>query len=86
MGGAPLGPLHGVPVTIKDLPIAKECRRRFGSRMLEGNRPEEDAPFVARLEQAGAILLGKTTTSEYGWKGVSESPLTGITHNPWKTA
>ncbi len=84
MAGAPLGPLHGVPVTIKDLSITKRMPTQFGSRMLEGNRPTEDAPYVTRLEQAGAIILGKTTTSEYGWKGVSESPLTGITHNPWK--
>jgi aspartyl-tRNA(Asn)/glutamyl-tRNA(Gln) amidotransferase subunit A len=84
IAGAPLGALHGVPVTIKDLSITKRMPTQFGSRMLEGYRPEEDAPFVTRLEAAGAIILGKTTTSEYGWKGVSESPLTGITHNPWK--
>ena len=41
-------------------------------------------PLVAALRRAGAIILGKTTTSEFGWKGVSHSPLTGITHNPWK--
>src|SRR3546814_14521638 len=41
-------------------------------------------PFVARLKQAGAVLLGKTTTSELGWTGVSRSPLTGIPHNPWR--
>jgi aspartyl-tRNA(Asn)/glutamyl-tRNA(Gln) amidotransferase subunit A len=82
--GAALGPLHGVPVTIKDLSITKRMPSQFGSRILEGNQPAEDAPFVTRLEQAGAIILGKTTTPEYGWKGVSQSPLTGVTHNPWK--
>ena len=51
---------------------------------MKGNQPTEDTPFVTRLQDAGAIVIGKTTTSEYGWKGVSESPLTGITHNPWK--
>ena len=83
MAGKTLGPLHGVPVTIKDLAITRRMPTQFGSRIMAGNRPAEDAPFVTRLEQAGAIVLGKTTTSEYGWKGVSESPLTGITHNPW---
>ena len=47
-------------------------------------QPTEDAPVVQRLKAAGAIVLGKTTTPEFGWKGVSQSPLTGITHNPWK--
>ena len=46
--------------------------------------PDTDAPFVTRMKQAGAIVLGKTTTSEFGWTGVSRSPLTGITSNPWK--
>ncbi len=84
VAGETLGPLHGVPVTIKDLAITSRMPTQFGSRIMEGNRPTEDAPFVTRLEAAGAIVLGKTTTSEYGWTGVSRSPLTGITHNPWK--
>ncbi len=82
--GAPLGPLHGVPVTIKDLAFTRDMPTQFGSAIMQGNQPTEDAPFVRRLRQAGAIVLGKTTTSEYGWMGVSNSPLTGITHNPWK--
>jgi aspartyl-tRNA(Asn)/glutamyl-tRNA(Gln) amidotransferase subunit A len=82
--GAPVGPLHGVPVTIKDLAITKDMPTQFGSRILAGHQPSEDTPMVTRLEAAGAIVLGKTTTPEYGWKGVSQSPLTGITHNPWK--
>jgi aspartyl-tRNA(Asn)/glutamyl-tRNA(Gln) amidotransferase subunit A len=84
MRGEALGPLHGVPVTIKDLAITRSMPTECGSRIMQGTRPAEDAPFVTRLAQAGAILLGKTTTSEHGWKGVSESPLTGITHNPWR--
>jgi aspartyl-tRNA(Asn)/glutamyl-tRNA(Gln) amidotransferase subunit A len=84
LGGGPIGPLHGVPVTIKDLAITKDMPTRFGSKMMEGNQPGEDTPMVTRLQAAGAIVLGKTTTSEFGWKGVSQSPLTGITHNPWK--
>ena len=84
LGGGPIGPLHGVPVTIKDLAITKDLPTQFGSKLMEGNQPAEDTPMVTRLEAAGAIVLGKTTTSEYGWTGVSRSPLTGITHNPWK--
>ncbi|MBV9785717.1 MAG: amidase [Acidisphaera sp.] len=84
MGGDALGPLHGIPVTIKDLIITKDIPTERGSHTCKGSVPDEDAPVVTRLKQAGAILLGKTTTSEFGWKGVSESPLTGITHNPWK--
>ena len=44
---------------------------------------KEDAPSVARLKEAGAVILGKTTSPEFGWKGVTDSPLTGITRNPW---
>ncbi len=84
LGGGPIGPLHGVPVTIKDLAITKDMPTQFGTLMLKGNQPTEDTVMVTRLQAAGAIVIGKTTTSEYGWKGVSESPLTGITHNPWK--
>ncbi len=84
MGRGPIGRLHGLPATIKDLAITKELPTEFGTLMLKGNQPTEDTPFVTRLQDAGAIVIGKTTTSEYGWKGVSESPLTGITHNPWK--
>jgi len=84
LGGGPIGRLHGLPATIKDLAITKDLPTEFGSCMLKGNQPTEDTPFVTRLQDAGAIVIGKTTTSEFGWKGVSESPLTGITHNPWK--
>ena len=84
LGGGPIGKLHGVPVTIKDLAITKDLPTQFGTLMLKGNQPTEDTVMVTRLQAAGAIVIGKTTTSEYGWKGVSESPLTGITHNPWK--
>ncbi|HVB67654.1 MAG TPA: amidase family protein, partial [Acetobacteraceae bacterium] len=84
LGGGPIGPLHGVPVTIKDLAITKDMPTRFGSKIMADNQPGEDTPMVTRLVAAGAIVLGKTTTSEFGWKGVSQSPLTGITHNPWK--
>src|ERR1019366_5499410 len=82
--GAPLGKLHGVPITIKDLVKTKDMPMQSGSLITRGYQPTEDAPVVQRLKAAGAIVLGKTTTPEFGWKGVSQSPLTGITHNPWK--
>ncbi len=83
MSGADLGALHGVPVTIKDLTNTVGIPTERGSFANQGVIPAEDAPCVERLRAAGAIVLGKTTTSEQGWKGVSHSPLTGITHNPW---
>ena len=82
--GGPLGPLHGVTVTIKDLVSVAGLTLQRGSRIHEGEMGGEDAPLVTRLRRAGAIVLGKTTTSEFGWSGVSRSPLTGITHNPWQ--
>ncbi len=82
--GAAVGPLHGIPVTIKDLSMTAGVPTERGSFITKGEVPDTDAPFVARLKAAGAIPLGKTTTSEFGWKGVSQSPLTGITSNPWK--
>jgi aspartyl-tRNA(Asn)/glutamyl-tRNA(Gln) amidotransferase subunit A len=84
MGGGPLGRLHGVPVTIKDLCWAKDYPCQSGSHMAKGFRPPYDAPLVTRLKDSGAVILGKTTTPEFGWTGVSRSPLTGITSNPWK--
>ena len=82
--GEPLGPLHGLPVTVKDLTDAAGLPTRRGSHTTDSAPAGADAPLTARLRAAGAIVLGKTTTSEFGWKGVSESPLTGITHNPWR--
>ncbi|MBV9812867.1 MAG: amidase [Acetobacteraceae bacterium] len=84
MRGDALGPLHGVPVTIKDLTATADMPTQFGTLALAGNRPSVTNPVVPRLRGAGAIVLGKTTTSEFGWTGVSRSPLTGITHNPWR--
>ncbi len=84
MAGDKLGRLHGLPATIKDLAITKDMPTQMGSPIYKGNQPAEDAPIVTRLQAEGAIILGKTTTSEFGWTGVSHSPLTGITHNPWK--
>jgi aspartyl-tRNA(Asn)/glutamyl-tRNA(Gln) amidotransferase subunit A len=82
--GTAEGPLFGVPVTIKDLTATRGIKTERGSQILKGFAPDFDAPVVTRLRHAGAIMLGKTTTSEFGWTGVSRSPLTGLTHNPWK--
>jgi aspartyl-tRNA(Asn)/glutamyl-tRNA(Gln) amidotransferase subunit A len=84
--GKPAGLLDGVPATIKDLVLTKGWPTRRGSKTIDPAGPwEEDAPVVARLREAGAVLLGKTTTPEFGWKGVTDNPLTGITRNPWNT-
>src|SRR5215510_919117 len=82
--GEPAGPLHGVPVTIKDHEAVRGMQVEYGTWLRKGEVASADNAMVARLRAAGAIILGKTTTPEFGWKGVSESPLTGITHNPWK--
>jgi aspartyl-tRNA(Asn)/glutamyl-tRNA(Gln) amidotransferase subunit A len=81
---APLGSVDGVPATVKDLILAKGWPTLRGSRTIDPNQKwEEDGPPVARLREQGAIFLGKTTTPEFGWKGVTDSPLTGVTLNPW---
>src|SRR5580765_4302895 len=87
MKGAPLGPLDGVPVSIKDLLLTRGWPTLRGSKTVDPAGPwTDDAPAVARLRDSGAVLLGKTTMPEFGWKGVTDSPLTGITRNPWNPA
>jgi aspartyl-tRNA(Asn)/glutamyl-tRNA(Gln) amidotransferase subunit A len=82
--GAPLSPLDGVPVTVKDTLLAKGWPTLHGSRTVEVAQSwREDAPEVARLREAGAVLLGKTTTPEFGWKALTDSPLKGATRSPW---
>jgi aspartyl-tRNA(Asn)/glutamyl-tRNA(Gln) amidotransferase subunit A len=84
---APLGLLDGVPVTIKDLFLTKGWPTLRGSTLIKRDQPWlEDAPPVARLREHGAVLLGKTTMPEFGWKALGDSPLTGITRNPWNLA
>ena len=86
MAGALLGPLDGIPTAIKDLIAVAGMPQRFGSRTTSGALVAQDAPSVARLRAAGAVFLGKSTTSEFGCKAVGDSPLTGITRNPWNLA
>ncbi len=85
MQGNPLGPLDGVPVTIKDLVMMRGFPTRRGSLLVDPAPDAEDGPATARLKEAGAVILGKTTTPEFGWKAIGDSPLTGITRNPWNT-
>ncbi|NUS23052.1 MAG: amidase [Streptomyces sp.] len=81
--GAPAGLLDGVPVTVKDVLLMRGSPTLKGSKVLsEKGRWDEDAPSVARLREHGAVFLGKTTTPEFGWKGVTDSPLSGVTRNP----
>jgi len=86
MRGDSLGPLHGVPFSAKDLIAVGGQRFAFGSRCMADNVAVADAPSVERAKKAGAILIGKTTTSEFGCKAVGDSPLTGVTRNPWNLA
>ncbi|MGW7606344.1 amidase [Streptomyces sp. NPDC054766] len=82
--GEPAGLLDGVPVTVKDILLLRGHPTLRGSRTTSAaGRWEEDAPSVARLREHGAVFLGKTTTPEFGWKGVTDSPLSGVTCNPY---
>jgi aspartyl-tRNA(Asn)/glutamyl-tRNA(Gln) amidotransferase subunit A len=85
MRGEPLGPLHGLPFSIKDLALTAGVRTMSGSFIFEHRVPDVDPPFVRRLKAAGGVMLGKTTTPEFGWKALGDSPVTGITRNPWNT-
>ena len=83
--GTRLSALDGIPTSIKDLIAQRGLPQRFGSRTTTDAPVPADAPSVVRLRSAGAVLLGKSTTSEYGCKAVGDSPLTGVTRNPWNT-
>ncbi len=85
VSGQGVGPLAGIPIGVKDLEDAAGFPTRYGS-VLSGDAPAVgDSVLVARLRAAGCVVLGKTTTPEYGHKGVTDSPLTGSTRNPWST-
>ena len=84
--GARPGPLHGVPVSIKDLTPTKGIRTTWGSKIFEHHVPDEDALYVTRLKEAGAIVVGKTNTPEFGAGGNTFNAVFGATRNPWNTA
>lgn len=84
--GAPKGTLDGVPTSIKDWYHVTGWPTRFGSLTSPDHNYEEDSPVVARLREAGALFLGKTTLPEYGHKGATHSPVSGITRNPWDSS
>ncbi len=82
--GEPIGLVDGIGATVKDNVWLKGFPSRRGSLTTPDTPMKEDAPAVARLREAGAVILGKTTLPEFGWIGACHSPLTGITRNPWK--
>ncbi|RBQ21215.1 amidase [Spongiactinospora rosea] len=85
--GTQLGPADGVPVAVKDLLLTRGWPTLRGSLLVDPSGPwHDDSPSVARLREAGAVLVGKTTTPEFGWKGVTDSPGFGVTRNPWNPA
>jgi aspartyl-tRNA(Asn)/glutamyl-tRNA(Gln) amidotransferase subunit A len=75
--------LHGVPFSVKDLILTSGVRTTFGTPLYRDNVPTEDAPTVARLKAAGAILIGKTNTPTFCWVGITDNLLFGVTRNPW---
>lgn len=83
--GKPLSPIDGIPATIKDLFEVKGEIMRQGSHLMPAISAKADSPVVRNLRRAGAVFLGATATPEFGHKGVTDSPLTGITRNPWNT-
>jgi aspartyl-tRNA(Asn)/glutamyl-tRNA(Gln) amidotransferase subunit A len=83
MRGDKLGPLHGVPLHVKDNLYVAASRTTFGSKLFEKNVTADDCPAVRRLRAAGMIVIGRTNTPEFGWKGVTDNRVFGITRNPW---
>jgi Amidase len=83
MTGERLGALHGIPVGVKDLLPTKGVRTTFGSVAFADHVPDRDDALVTRLRAAGAIMIGKTTTPEFGIKGQTDGPIFGVTRNPW---
>ncbi len=81
--GEPLGDLDGVPTSIKDIIAMERFPMREGSSVTSDSPCDHDHPVVARVREAGMPILGKTTTSEFGWKGITDTPAYGITRNPW---
>ncbi len=83
--GDPLGSLHGIPVAVKDLSYTKGIRTTRGSLLYENFVPDENHPIVERLLDVGAIIVGKTNTPEFGWKGATDNRLGAPCVNPWDT-
>jgi amidase/aspartyl-tRNA(Asn)/glutamyl-tRNA(Gln) amidotransferase subunit A len=81
--GAPASAIDGVPTTIKDIVWVRGWTVHYGTTAVPGVDAAEDAPTVALLRAAGAVLLGLTTTPEFGWKALTDSAFSGITRNPW---
>ena len=82
----PLSPLDGVPSSIKDTTPVKDWPTRYGSHATDETPAAEDAPIAGRFRAAGIVLMGKTTTPEFGWKALTDSPLQGTTRSPWNLA
>ena len=83
--GDSLGPLHGIPVSIKDLELTRGIRSTMGSLAFKDHIPEKDSLVVQRVKGAGAVILGKTNTSEFGFSGTTENRLGDAARNPWNT-
>src|SRR5258707_7601231 len=82
--GEPRGLLDGVPVALKDTLLTRGWPRLVGSKTIDPNQAwTEDSPAVQRLRAAGAVFFGKTTTPEFGWEPLTDSPLSGVTRKPW---
>ncbi|MBI1845554.1 MAG: amidase, partial [Candidatus Rokubacteria bacterium] len=85
--GAPAGLVDGVPTSIKDMFLTRGWPTLRGSKTIRAEGPwNEESPLVASLRAHGAVFLGKTTLPEFGWKGVTDSPIHGVTRNPWNPA
>jgi Asp-tRNA(Asn)/Glu-tRNA(Gln) amidotransferase A subunit family amidase len=84
--GEAVGPLHGVPVSFKDMTPTAGIRTTWGSLLFEHHVPRRDALSVQRTKAAGGIVLGKTNTPEFGCKGVTDNRVFGVTRNPWDPA
>ena len=81
--GQKLGQIEGIPTSIKDETLTKGIRTTFGSKLYENFIPPEDALVVKRLKENGCVILGKTNTPAFGYKGVTDNKIFGATKNPW---
>ena len=84
--GRPLGPLDGIPVSVKDNLLVKGCPAVWGSPVYTGYTPDHDEAPIAKLRAAGAVIIGKTNTPEFSLKGFTDNPVFGVTRNPWNLA